>query len=143
LAAEMSAGYGAIALALAALEPRFTRIYAVERSLPALEAARANGARYLLNLVISWLEGERLDAVPEPVDLIVCGQSDQVDFLQAPSKLRQGGALICAVDGAQRSVVDELLTRGFTTAPIWVEGQGVDAWPALVVAQLSRHSADG
>src|SRR5262245_49907765 len=45
LAAEIGAGCGAISLALAAFEPRFTRIYAVEPSLPALEAAQANGAR--------------------------------------------------------------------------------------------------
>src|SRR5215813_11912148 len=71
-AAEVGTGCGAISLALAALEPRFTRIYAVETSPPALEAARANGARYFLNLVISWLEGEGPDSVPEPVDLTVC-----------------------------------------------------------------------
>src|SRR6185437_6511498 len=52
LAAEMGTGCGAIALALAALEPRFTRIYAVDASAAALAKAEANGARYLLNLVI-------------------------------------------------------------------------------------------
>jgi len=77
-AAELSAGCGASALALAALEPRFMRIYAVESSLPTLETARDNGARYLLNLVMSWLQGEGLDAVPEPSDLIVCGQPDRL-----------------------------------------------------------------
>jgi len=136
LAAEMSTGCGAIALALAALEPRFTRIYAVESSLPALETARANGARYLLNLVISWLEGEGLDIVPEPVDLIVCGQPDRIDLAQAPAKLRPGGALICAVDDAQRPAADASLVHGFSRAPIWVEGQG-DV-PALAIAQLWR-----
>jgi release factor glutamine methyltransferase len=141
LAAELSAGCGAIALALAALEPRFTRIFAVESSLSALEAARDNGARYLLNLVISWLEGEGLDIVPEPVDLIVCSQADRIDLAQAPSKLRPGGALICAVDDAQRSAVHERLVGGFSSAPVWVEGQ--DDRLALVVAQLSRDLAIG
>jgi hypothetical protein len=140
--AEMSAGCGAVALALAALEPRFIRIYAVEPSPPALETARANGARYLLNLVVSWLEGEGLDAVPEPVDLIVCAQPDRIDLAQALAKLRSGGALICAVDDAQRRVTDDLLVRGgFFRAPIWVEGRG-DV-PALVVAQRWRDSAGG
>ncbi len=141
LAAEMSAGSGAIALALAALEPRFTRIYAVESSLPTLETARDNGARYLLNLVISWLEGEGLDAVPEPIDLIVCGQPDRIDLAQAPAKLRPGGALICAVDDAQRPAADALLVHGFSRAPIWVEGQG-DV-PALAIAQLWRDQVGG
>jgi release factor glutamine methyltransferase len=140
-AAEVSAGCGAVALALAALEPRFTRIYAVESSPPALEAARANGARYLLNLVISWLEGEGLDTVPEPVDLIVCSQPGWTDLERAPAKLRPGGALICAVDAAQRPRVDELLVRGLSMAPAWVEGQGDE--PALVVAQLWRDHEGG
>jgi|GEM_PF-6690846 len=140
LAAEMSTGCGAISLALAALEPCFMRIYAVESSLTALDTARANGARYLLNLVISWLDGERLDAVPEPVDLIVCAQTGRIDLVQAPSKLRPGGALICAVDDAQRPATNEWLVHGgFSSAPIWVEGRGDG--PALVIAQLWRDSA--
>lgn len=73
-AAELGTGCGACALALAALEPRFSHIYAVEESAAALETAAANGARYLLNLVISWVEADGLDVIPEAVDLIVCGQ---------------------------------------------------------------------
>jgi release factor glutamine methyltransferase len=136
LAAEMSTGCGAIALALAALEPRFTRVYAVESTRPALEGAQANGARYLLNLVIGWLEGEGVDTVPEPVDLIVCAQPGRTDFEHSPGKLRPGGALICAVDDAQRQAMNDVLTRGFSSAPVWVESRG-DV-PALVVAQLWR-----
>lgn len=136
LAAELGAGCGAVALALAALEPRFTHIYAMDPSPSALGAARANGARYLLNLVITWLEGESLDGVPEPVDLIVCGQPDWIDLEHAPEKLRSGGALICAMDGAGYPAMDELIARGFHCAPVWVEAQGDG--PAIVVAQLSR-----
>ena len=141
LAAEVSTGCGAIALALAALEPRFTRIYAVESSLPALEAARANGARYLLNLVISWLQGEGLDTVPEPVDLIVCAQPGRIGLALAQAKLRPAGALIYAVDDAQRQATDELIIRGFARAPVWVESRGDE--PALVVAQLGRNHEGG
>jgi release factor glutamine methyltransferase len=137
VAAEMSTGCGAISLALAALEPRFARIYAVESSPLALEAAQANGARYLLNLVINWLEGEDLVAVPEPVDLIVCAQTGWAGFERTPEKLRPGGALICAVEDAQRPATSDALVRGgFPGAPIWVEGRGGE--PALVVAQLWR-----
>jgi release factor glutamine methyltransferase len=135
-AAEISTGCGAIALTLAALEPRFTCVHAVESSLPALEAARANGARYLLNLVINWLEGEGLDAVPEPVDLIVCAQPGWSGLEQTPAKLRPGGALICAVDDVHRPMIDDLLVRTFSGTPIWVEDQ--QDGPALVVAQLWR-----
>lgn len=137
LAAELGAGCGAVALALAALEPRFTHIYAVDPSPSALGAAHANGARYLLNLVITWLEGENLDVVPEPVDLIVCGQPGWANLEQVPEKLRSGGALICAVDDAEHPAMDELLGRGFHVAPVWVEAQSDG--PAIVVAQLSRN----
>lgn len=142
LAAELGAGCGAVALALAALEPRFTRIHAVDPSPSALEAARANGARYLLNLVISWLEGEGLDVVPEPVDLILCGQPGwtKTDLEHAPEKLRSGGALICVVDDAERPAMEELLRDGFHFAAVWVEVQG--AGPAIVVAQLSHDQED-
>ena len=71
LVADIGTGCGAIALALAALEPRISRIYAVDISAGALEVARANGARYRHNDLITWLEGDTLDPVPEPVDLIV------------------------------------------------------------------------
>jgi release factor glutamine methyltransferase len=71
LAADIGTGSGAIALALACLEPRFVRIYAVDASADALAVARQNGARYSLGERIAWLEGELLEPVPEPVDLIV------------------------------------------------------------------------
>jgi release factor glutamine methyltransferase len=71
LVADIGAGCGAIALALGLLEPRIGHIYAVDCSADALEVARANGQRYLLNVLISWLEGDTLAPVPESVDLIV------------------------------------------------------------------------
>jgi hypothetical protein len=79
--------------------------------------------------------------VPEPVDLIACGQPGQIDLLRAPSKLRPGGALICAVGDAQRQATDDLLARAFSIAPNWVESRGAD--PALVIAQFSPDAADG
>lgn len=71
LAADIGTGCGAMALALGALEPRIRHIYAVDVSADALAVARSNGARYVLNVLISWLEGDTLEPVPEPVDLIV------------------------------------------------------------------------
>jgi release factor glutamine methyltransferase len=71
LVADIGTGCGAIALALGLFEPRIAHIYAVDCSADALEVAQANGARYLLNVLVSWLEGDILDPVPEPVDLIV------------------------------------------------------------------------
>lgn len=71
LAADVGTGSGAIALALACLEPRFARIYAVDASADALMVARANGARYRMDGRILWLEGDLLAPVPESVDLII------------------------------------------------------------------------
>jgi len=142
-AAEIGTGCGAIALALAAFEPRFTRIYAVDAAASALRVAEANGARYLLNLVITWLEGAGPGAVPEPVDLIVCGQfgdaiSPQFARLleQAPPKLRPGGALVCGLDSAQGPMAAELLGRVFRGAQVWAEPPSDGA--VVVVAQVPR-----
>jgi release factor glutamine methyltransferase len=139
-AAEMGTGCGAIALALAALEPRFTRIYAVDASAAALAKAEANGARYLLNLVITWLVGRDLAAIPEPVDLLIWSQLDLaapgVDALTlAPARLRSGGALICAVPAAQRPAAADALFRAGPAALFWVEPDGAE--PAIAVAQFS------
>ena len=140
LAAEIGAGCGAVSLALASFEPRFTRIYAVDSSAPALETAAANGARYLLNLVMSWVEGAGLESVPVPVDIAICGQFDRsapsaLRLLElAPTKLRPGGALICGVADERGEAASELLARALPGASIWGDSQSGE--PAIVVAQL-------
>ena len=135
LGAEIGTGCGAIALALAALEPRFTRMYAIDPSPPALEEARANGARYLLNLIINWREGKGLDVIPEPVDLIVCSQPCWIGLEQAMERLHPSGALLCAVEESQRSAATTLFTQGFSVEPVLEESQG-DGY-AIVVAYRS------
>jgi SAM-dependent methyltransferase len=148
LAAEIAAGCGAIALALAAFEPRFTRIYAVDQSPQALQTAAANGERYQLNLVINWLEGDGLDAVPEPVDLILCGHFGSAIspvfarlLDQVPTKLRPGGAVVCGLDSAEGQMATELLGRAFPGAQVWVDPPSDGA--VVVVAQLPRPSRGG
>lgn len=139
LAADIGTGCGATALALATFEPRFTRVYGVESSEMALETAAANGARYLLNLLISWRAGEGLDSVPEPVDVVICGQIEPstpsaarlLDL--APAKLRPGGALVCALDRQPAPEFSALLERVLPGAQVWA-----DPYPdgAVLVAQL-------
>lgn len=136
LAAEIGTGCGAVALALAALEPRFTHIYALDSGVETLREAHANGARYLLNLVVGWLPGAGLDAIPEPVDLIVCGQPGWDEYALASEKLRPGGALICTVGEGRRQLVVEALASHFATEPVWVEVE-VEGH-AIVVAQRGR-----
>ncbi|HEU0025660.1 MAG TPA: methyltransferase domain-containing protein [Ktedonobacterales bacterium] len=144
LAVEIGTGCGAVALALAAFEPRFTRIYAVDPSAATLETAAANGARYLLNLVVSWLEGEGLDNVPEPVDVLLCGHFEpsapSATWLldQVPAKLRPGGALICGLDHEQIPDVRALIARALPATHVWAESH---PGGAVLVAQLPRPSA--
>lgn len=146
LAAELGTGSGAVALALAALEPRLARIYAVDSSPETLRTASANGERYLMNLVITWLEGTGMGAIPEPVDLIVWaapGSSDEslaiVELAelaqQAPAALRPGGALICGLDAGEGVGATDVLRSAFPAAEVWVDAQpdGV-----VVVAQAPR-----
>src|SRR5262249_28725126 len=71
LAADVGTGSGAMALALAALEPRFAQVYAMDSSADALAVARHNGERYHLQQRITWLEGDVLEPLLEPVDVIV------------------------------------------------------------------------
>jgi len=145
LAAELGTGSGAIALALAALEPRFTRIYAVESSSTALQTATANGGRYLLNLVITWRDGSGVDAIPEPVALLlraVCGRVGSPEFAeltqQAPRVLRPGGALICGLDSREEMAATQILKGVFPTADVCADAH---ADGVIVVVQTPRADA--
>jgi SAM-dependent methyltransferase len=144
-AAEIDTGCGAVALALAAFEPRFARIYALDENASSLQVASANGARYLLNLVISWIEGDGLDAVPEPVDLIVFSAFEEavVPHLtrlleQAAAKLRPGGALICGLDQSLEPLVAEAFRRAVPGAQVWMDRPSQRF--VVAVAQEPRHS---
>ncbi len=103
LAADIGTGCGAMALALGALEPAIRRIYAVDISADALAVARANGARYRMDALISWLEGDTLEPLPQPVDLIVANLPYIRDELTAAARetLRYEPrlALISGLDG--------------------------------------------
>jgi len=149
IAAELRTGCGAIALALAALEPRFTHIYAVDTSPQILALASANGARYLLNLVIHWVEGETLDALAEPLDLIVCGQFDPALppfngqlLARLPAKLRPGGALMCVLDASQAEEhMESFRNLVPAEAQVWTTPPADGA--LVAVAQLPRAPAYG
>lgn len=71
LAADIGTGSGAIAIALARLEPRIGRVFAVDISQDALDVARHNGDRLHASGRISWLAGDLLAPLPVPVDLII------------------------------------------------------------------------
>jgi release factor glutamine methyltransferase len=68
--ADIGTGSGAIALALAAHAPQLALIYATDLSAEALELARENARRLGVEERMRFLEGDLLEPLPEPVDLL-------------------------------------------------------------------------
>jgi release factor glutamine methyltransferase len=116
-AADIGTGCGAIALALACLEPRFTRIYAVDASPDALCVARRNGARYGLGERVIWLQGDLLAPLPEPVDLIVASlpslPEQGVSLAPEVARYEPSLAFFSGQDGLDliRSLIEQAMAR--------------------------------
>ncbi|HEX6797003.1 MAG TPA: peptide chain release factor N(5)-glutamine methyltransferase [Ktedonobacterales bacterium] len=70
-AADVGTGSGAIAVALAALEPRLPRIYATDVSSEALALAADNAGRLGVAERVTIMHGDLLDPLPRPVDLLL------------------------------------------------------------------------
>jgi release factor glutamine methyltransferase len=66
--AEIGTGSGAIAISLALILPK-AKIYATDISLRALDIARVNCEKHKVR--VHFLEGDLLDPLPEPVDIIL------------------------------------------------------------------------
>jgi release factor glutamine methyltransferase len=68
--ADIGTGCGAIAISLALALPR-AKIYATDISAPALQVAEENCRRYAVNGQVELLQGNLLEPLPQPVDMIV------------------------------------------------------------------------
>ncbi|MFC1955714.1 peptide chain release factor N(5)-glutamine methyltransferase [Chloroflexota bacterium] len=68
--ADIGTGCGAIAISLAINLPK-VKLYATDISAPALEVARINCQQHKVEDRICLLQGNMLDPLPEPVDLII------------------------------------------------------------------------
>jgi len=163
--ADIGTGSGAIAVSLAVNLPR-TLIYATDISAAALETASANCRKHGVSGRVRLLEGNLLEPLPEPVDLIVAnlpyvsqselnpesepplaldGGADGTERIaqlccQAGGKLRAGGCLLLEIGQGQREAVTAILHNIFPggTIEVFPDLAGIDR---AVLLNLSASPA--
>jgi release factor glutamine methyltransferase len=103
LVADIGVGSGAIPIALAVSEPRLPRLYASDLSPDALALARENAARLGVAARITFLQGDLLAPLPEPVDVLTANlpyvAPDDPDVPRTVSAYEPPLALYGADDG--------------------------------------------
>ena len=147
--AEIGTGCGAIAISLALNLPQ-AKIYATDISTSALDAALSNCKEHGVVNRIHLLQGDMLDPLPEPVDLIIAnlpyvkeqellppspinfeprlalnGGPDGLEKIcqlchQVDSKLYPGGCLLIEIGQGQATAVTSLLHNLFHSAKVEV-----------------------
>ncbi len=164
--AEIGTGCGAVAICLALNLPR-ARIYATDISTAALEVASLNSERHGVANRITFLHGDMLAPLPEPVDLIVANlpyvrRAELSDTVREPLlaldggpdglnkivklgyqlayKLRAMGQLLLEVGQGQANAVTSRLYRLFPRAGIETipDLAGIDRVVSLTLAAVSH-----
>ncbi len=142
--ADIGTGCGAIAVSLALELPK-AKIYATDISPAALEVARINCQRHGVADRVSLLQGDMLEPLPEPVDLIVAnlpyvgrteiapdnseplialdGGAKGTEMIaklcrQAKGKLSDDGTMLLEIGAGQAKVVSSLLHHLFPNGNI-------------------------
>ncbi|MFB0559222.1 MAG: peptide chain release factor N(5)-glutamine methyltransferase [Dehalococcoidales bacterium] len=163
--AEVGTGCGAIAISLALNLPR-AKIYATDISAPALKVALSNCQKHGVVDRICLLQGDMLDPLPEPVDLVVAnlpyvkesdinaagfeppvalsGGSDGLEKIrqlchQAGDKLRPEGCLLLEIGRGQERAITTYLRSLFPSAEIEVtpDLSGIDR---VISLRLRQHT---
>jgi release factor glutamine methyltransferase len=118
--ADVGTGSGAIAVAVAAAAPN-ARVWATDTSAHAVALARDNVLRHGLSDRITIRQGELLDPVPGPVDLVVAN----LPYLPA---------------------ADAVLHPDLAAEPpeaVFAEGDGLDPYRRLLAQSMRRLRPDG
>jgi len=161
--AEIGTGCGAIAISLALNLPQ-AKIYATDISAPALEVALSNCQKHGVANRVCLLQGDMLDPLPEPVDLIVAnlpyvkeseisavnlepwlslnGGLDGLEKIlqlcrQVSDKLRPKGCLLLEIGQEQERAVTTCLSKLFPSARIEVapDLSGIERVVSLILTQ--------
>ncbi|HEX8981574.1 MAG TPA: peptide chain release factor N(5)-glutamine methyltransferase [Ktedonobacterales bacterium] len=165
LVADIGVGSGAIPIAIAVREPRLPLVYATDISPDALALAKENAQRLAVDARIMFLQGDLLELLPEPVDVLtanlpyvaandpdvgesvryepalaVYGADDGLGHIrrllaQAPARLRPGASIYLEYGYDQRAAVEALARANFPDATLH---PGVDyaGWDRFIEIRL-------
>jgi len=126
--ADVGTGCGAVAISLAINLPE-VKLYATDISAPALKVARLNCQQHKVESRICLLQGNMLDPLPEPVDLIIANMPyvKEAEIHTVPLRFEPPLALDGGPDGLEKiyalckEVGGKLCPRGYLLLEV---GQG-------------------
>ena len=142
--AEIGTGCGVIAISLALNLPQ-TKIYATDISAPALEVALINCRKHNVVNRIHLLQGDMLNPLPVPVDLILANLPyvKKAELPQSPAKFEPLLALNGGSDGLQkiRQLCRQVNSKLNPTGHLLLEiGQGQSIAVTSLLRSLFPHA---